>query len=573
VNPVITHPEVLEQLVERIDELEKRVIRLETLSVPASPSAVSAPIAAKRPIDESGAASQVGASLTVIGKALLGIAGAYLLRAIASPGAVPRSVVACFATLYAMAWLVAAVRKAAGSRIGGVAYAATSALILAPMLWEMCLRFQAMSSLNAAVVLAVYVALIAILAERARDTSGVAVAYAASALTALALSVATHSMAPFTVILLAIVLLGEWARIRDRAFPVAPLVLLAADIGVWAFLFIYRTPVETRPEYPVLHPLVVVAAPLLLFAIHMVGLAIHTLARRRSIAVLDALQAMVAFSLVACAFIWLAPDHSRASLGILCLALAGACYWLFIGLFRHGASPRTVHILQIWGAALLFCSVFLLLSLTAAAVVCGVLAAAAMLAARRFRYSVLVFHGVLLVAVALFASGALQYTAHCLVGPIPGPPDWAIPAAAALTILTYVICAAGSDAANLVARFITALLGTLSLSALLIRAIIAAVGSISTVDSFHVAVLRTIVLCGLALLLAFAGSRLCGAEIAWMAYGLVAFVTAKLLFEDLRHGRLEFAAASICLVALTFILVPRITGRSRSRSGATQGAN
>jgi hypothetical protein len=148
-------------------------------------------------------------------------------------------------------------------------------------------------------------------------------------------------------------------------------------------------------------------------------------------------------------------------------------------------------------------------------------------------------------------------------------------AAFALAVLTYGICAAGSHegAGNAVVRSVIALLATVSVLALLIRTMIGAAASIFTLDSFHIAVSRTIVLCGLALLLAFAGSRLRRAEIAWMAYVLVAFVTAKLLFEDLRHGRLEFTAASICLVALTFILVPRIAGRNRSRAGTAHGAD
>lgn len=231
VNPAITHPEALERLGERIDELEERVSRLEKLSVSALPAAVPTPFAAKQPTDETASASRVSVSLTTIGKALLGIAGAYLLRAIAGSAAAPRSIVASVAVAYAMAWVVVAVRKAEKSPFSGILYAATSGLILAPMLWEMCLRFQAMSPVTAAIVLATYIALITLLAERSKDTAAIGVGYACCALTALALSVATHSMAPFTAILLAIVLIGEFARIRGRAFPVAPLVFLAADIN------------------------------------------------------------------------------------------------------------------------------------------------------------------------------------------------------------------------------------------------------------------------------------------------------------------------------------------------------
>jgi hypothetical protein len=43
-----------------------------------------------------------------------------------------------------------------------------------------------------------------------------------------------------------------------------------------------------------------------------------------------------------------------------------------------------------------------------------------------------------------------------------------------------------------------------------------------------------------------------------IAYAALAFVAAKLLFEDLRHGRMEFIAASIFLFAVTLLGVPRL---------------
>lgn len=338
---------------------------------------------------------------------------------------------------------------------------------------------------------------------------------------------------------------------------------------------IYRTPADLRSEYPGLDPRVVIAASLLLLATHLAGIAIHTLARRRSITILDALQAMVASTLVACAFLWLAPGQSRTLMGVLSMAMAAACYWVIIGLLRHTPNRRNALILGSWGIALLLAGVFLLFSASAAGALLGVLAVSAVAGARRFGYPVLEIHGLLLIGAAVLASGSAQYAARCLVGPLPAPPDWAVLAASALAALIYGICAAGpgEGATSPAVRFVSALLATMMASALLIRATIGAVAALITVDSFHIAVLRTVALCGLALLLAFAGSRLRRAEMARMAYVMVAFVTAKLLFEDLRHGHLEFAAASICLVALTFILVPRIAGRSRSRDSATQDAN
>jgi hypothetical protein len=75
---------------------------------------------------------------------------------------------------------------------------------------------------------------------------------------------------------------------------------------------------------------------------------------------------------------------------------------------------------------------------------------------------------------------------------------------------------------------------------------------------FHVAFIRTLAVCAIALAMAFGGSRWGRLEMTRLAYGALAFVAAKLIFEDLRHGRMEFIAGSIVLFALTLIAVPRL---------------
>ena len=86
-----------------------------------------------------------------------------------------------------------------------------------------------------------------------------------------------------------------------------------------------------------------------------------------------------------------------------------------------------------------------------------------------------------------------------------------------------------------------------------------------TPGSSHVAVIRTLTACSLALALAFIGPRLNRIELVWIAYGTLALVAAKLLFEDLRQGRPEFIAASIFLYAVTLILVPQLVRRSSKK--------
>ena len=77
---------------------------------------------------------------------MFGIAGAYLLRAIAESTTFPRALVVAIALAYAFLWLLAAARVKTEAKFASTAYAGTSVLILIPMLWELTLRFSVFSA-------------------------------------------------------------------------------------------------------------------------------------------------------------------------------------------------------------------------------------------------------------------------------------------------------------------------------------------------------------------------------------------------------------------------------------------
>ena len=142
---------------------------------------------------------------------MLGMAGAYALRAVAESGSFPKLAAVALAIAYAAAWLVGAARVPARLRFAGTTYAATSALILAPMLWEMTLRFRFLSPAAAAGVLAAFVFTAYILAWKRQLTPIVWAAWLTGAVTAIALLIATHQMVPFIAVLLLMALLSEIA--------------------------------------------------------------------------------------------------------------------------------------------------------------------------------------------------------------------------------------------------------------------------------------------------------------------------------------------------------------------------
>ena len=140
----------VEQLSERVRELERRVAALEE-----QPQGASYPRLTGTEIQEQRVAGPArGFPLTdlssgavpILGKAILGIAGAYLLRAIAESGALPSRVVFTLGTLYAVAWLLWAARNPVGRRFATTLYSLTAVLILSPLLWEATLRFQTITT-------------------------------------------------------------------------------------------------------------------------------------------------------------------------------------------------------------------------------------------------------------------------------------------------------------------------------------------------------------------------------------------------------------------------------------------
>ena len=74
--------------------------------------------------------------LPVLGRALLGLAGAYLLRALTESGSFSPQAGVAIGLLYALFWLVWAARTPAARRIETALHSLTSVLVLSPLLWE-----------------------------------------------------------------------------------------------------------------------------------------------------------------------------------------------------------------------------------------------------------------------------------------------------------------------------------------------------------------------------------------------------------------------------------------------------
>jgi hypothetical protein len=563
--------EALARLSERLEHLESRVSALERSPKTANsrPSPATA-AASATPAADAISLPQDGGVFPVVGKAMLGIAGAYLLRAVAESGSLPQWVIVALALAYAGMWLLWAARVPASIPFASAAYAVTSALILAPMLWELTLRFKVLPASATAGVLVAFVAGASALAWKRNLAPVVWIANIAAVFTALALMIATHDLAPFIAVLLLMGVVSEFAAGRNRWLRLRFLVAPAANLAGWILIYIDSLPESARVDYAPVRSAVLLALPSVLFLIYGASVTLRTTWLRQRIAVFEVVQTVIAFLLAAFSWYWFEPAD-RVGLGIFCLILSAAGYVIAFVRFDRLRERRNYWVYSIWSALLLLAGSFLCLPPLLLALFLSVAAIVATVAGVRTGRLTLEFHGLLYLAAAAFTSGLLDYSVRALAGTFPSAPGWMVWLVAASVLLCYAVGGRfpGERWNQRLLRLLSAILAVSAAATLLVSAMVwlAAVGM--TPGASHIAVIRTLITCVLALTLAFGGSRWQRIELVWTAYGTLAFVTAKLLFEDLPHGQPGSIAVSIFLYAVALIIVPRMArlGSQRRETG------
>jgi hypothetical protein len=552
--------DTLAGLIARLEKLESRVSGLEHRpQKPACVAAAPAPTVLQ-PTADVFSLAQAGGVFPVIGKAMLGIAGAYLLRALAESGTFPKLAVVALALVYAEMWLVWAARVPAEARFVSSVYATTAALIITPMLWELTLRFEVLPTYATSAVLGVFVATAYALAWKRNLVSIIWVANVAAVFTALALLIATLDLAPFILVLLFMALAGEAAAARNRWLGLRPLIAAAADLAISILLYIYSRPEGIPPEYKSVATPELLALGCTVFLIYGASIVFRTTQLRQRIRAFEIGQAVITFLLAAFTILRFGKGGGAPVLGALCLLFSAACYRAAYAYFDRYHEERNYHVYATWSGALFLTGSSLCLPPMQLALWLSVAAiVAAILGARASRLT-LEFHGLMYLAAAAYASGLLEYAGRALAGTFPAAPGWIVWIVAASAIPCYAVAGRfRTEPRN--QRLLQALSAVLAVAAavtFLVSVLVWLADNGMTPGASDVAVIRTLITCVVALALAFSGTRWKRTELIWVAYGMLALVTGKLLFEDLQHGHPGSTALSIFLYALALILVPRM---------------
>jgi hypothetical protein len=553
----------LDQLSARVNELERRLSALEHPLQIHSPEPSETAVTGSLDVSQALPSQSQPGVFSVFGRAVLGIAGAYLLRAAAESGTFPLWIAVTLALVYAAAWLAWAAWPRAQTQLARISYSITAGLILSPLLWELTVRFRIQPLVTAA-VLAAFALLATTLAWRRNASPVIWVGMLTAVITALVLMAATRAPAPFTLALLVMALLTEFATGRDRWPALRAVVAAGADIAALILIIILGNSRAIPPEYRPVGAGIMIALVAALFAIYAVSLTIRSLIFRLKIKGFEAAQVATAVLLAGWAVLRITHGAGLLALGVSCLITGAACYFAAFGLLaRHRERPN-FHFYTAWGVAFVMAGSFFALPSVPLVIWLCLAAVIATGIGVRVRSPALELHGVVYLSGAVFASGLLKYAGRALAGAYP-PAHGALPivaAAAALLCTAIVSRYPGEHPGERLLRLLPAILAVSATAALAVAGLVWLVAPGAARSLPQLAVIRTMVMCAAALLLAFVGARWKRLELVWMAYAAAA-LGSLIVFQDLRFGSTQSLAASLLIYGAVLILIPRLVRAGR----------
>jgi len=498
----------------------------------------------------------------VLGKAVLAIAGAYLLRAISEYGAAPQSILVAVAIVYAGAWLTVAARAHRKSRLASAVYGLTVAFILAPLLWEATVRFGTLPAGGAGAVLVAYLVVSLALSWKERLEAIPWIAVVAAVGTTMVLMIATHELRPLTIGLLSMALAIETSAWSGRWLGLRGVTAVGADFAIGLLALVMTAEGGVPANYTPMSAGEVNAFCLLLMGIYGMSLAIRGFGLLQVWTILEVTQAAVAFGLGTWVSLRATGGGSAGALGAIFLALAAACYWAALKRFAApneiAPQPWNRRISANYAAGLVLAGSFLLLGGNPQVVLLSLAAVAAVMVFTRTGYLSLGIHGTLYLLAAGIVCGLFGYAGRALAGMVPAWPRWSFWVVALAGLVSYVAGtrASGEGWRARVLWIVPAAVVGFALAAVGVAGI-AGLGA-AALSASRLSMVRTVVTCVTALGLGYAGSRWKRVELGWVAYGGIGLGALKLVLEDLRFGNAGTLMVSLLFYGAVLILLPRV---------------
>ena len=541
--------ERLRRIEERLDALERRLAGGEPAaaagdSVVQSTGVAPAEARAVAAIDEGD-----DFDLALLGRTLIVLGGAYLLRAITENGFLPVPVALILGLLYAVSWSLLSLRSSVPRTSAGYHGAATAFTSL-PLIFEAVRKFNVFGDWSSALALTAVTAVVFAMTWR-RNLQGVTWLFVLMVLGIVPLLMAqTESMIPFTLYLTAVgvttVWLGyllEWRLLRWFVAGELNLVLLLLGF----FVATHRLPAAT--------PAAAIATSGIAFAAYLATFAVRTLVRQREVIAFEITQTLGVLVAGVGAAMWIAASTStlEVPIALAMFALAAASYAVS---FAFMLTPRNF---------VFYSSLALMLIvagggfISRSSVLWTVLALASGYVAVRARKSSLALHAAVYLFSGFVGAGILPLGLDAMVFKIGNP--LALPSGA---ILLLVACIAAASIPAIERQ------GTFHLWTAAKAAILAELGWIAAAvflasiireanpDAAVVAVVRTAVLATLTVLSAWASRFTALSPARLLCNPLMIALALKLMWEDFRVGRATTLFVSLAIVGIALIITPRL---------------
>jgi len=565
------------KLSESLRDMERRVATIERDLSPSAARRVRASAAAAAPSTDAAAAmlrqdaaSAMG-TVSLVGRTLLVLAGAYFLRALTDRGTLPTWLGVGMGFAYAGIWVGAADRAAGRRLLASAGFHGTAAVAIGfPLLLETTARFKLFPTWVAAVLLTVFTAVALGVAARRKFQTLAWLVVLAAIPAAYALMLAQGRVAPpllFLVLLgTATVWLGyvlDWHGVR---WPVAA----AADVAVLLLAFDAVRPGAADG------PVTAVLVQFSLMAAYLGSTAIRTLGLRRSVVPFEMVQAAAVLlaGLGGAAFVTARAGMGEGALGALSLLFGAGAYAVAFAFVQRERTPANFYFYTTAGLAFVLAGAGFLLPPTPRGLFWAVLATGAALGARPAGRLTLAWHAAAYAIAAALASGLLGHAAEATFAS-PGAP-WSpaslaeIAVAAAVGVSAWALGAAPArhplDRVPRVALLVALAAAAAGLLIGWIAPVVAGTPGAGA-DAGVVATVRTVVLALGALALAAMGRLDAWRDARWLAWPVLALAGVKMILEDLPRSRPATLFLAFALYGTALILVPRLRRRAGARTG------
>jgi hypothetical protein len=543
----------LAELERAIRALEQRMSAVEARSGSAYDGEASDTTAAELDLNAVTRAFDPVAILSLVGRTLVVLGGAYLLRALTESQVLTPSIGVLVGFIYGMTWLAIADRRPKSAWLSAIFHGATSVMIALPLLFEAVTRFRILGAVPAAWILAAITGTALAVAIRCRLQTLAWITIVGAIASSLALTAATSSVLPFAVVDIALgvatLWIGytvDWVWLRWPVALVTDFAVMALTIGITS-----RTSSAS--------PSSVVAVQLLLPGAYALSVAIRTLVRGREVNVFEAFQVIVALAVGFGGAIIVARTAGMGGGLLVAMGLisGAACYAAaFAFVARRQGLHQNFYFYSSLGLVLILAGSAL--GLRDAAPLWALLAVFAAFAATRAHRVTLTVHAAAYYLAAAAASGLLAAAATALVGPPATQPTASVPLA--IVFVAGCVCwlvparvpQTASDRRARVPRVLIAVIVALASAGWLVALLVS-----NATDPGVVATIRTGALAFTALALAWLGGAARFREAAWLVYPILVLGAVKLLAEDLPRSRAATLFVALAVYGGALIAAPR----------------